>query len=79
MLSSILDKFYGVFDLYSDRGSIPGRGERNFPLTSVSRPALGPIQPPVQRVPGDPFPGVKVRPGRDVDHSRPSSAEVVNK
>jgi hypothetical protein len=26
----------------------PGRGERIFPLASVSRPALGPTQPPVQ-------------------------------
>jgi hypothetical protein len=25
-----------------------------------------------------PFPGVKARPGRDADHSPPSSAEVVN-
>jgi hypothetical protein len=34
------------------RGSIPGRGERIFPLTSVSRPPLGPTQAPVQWVPG---------------------------
>jgi hypothetical protein len=27
---------------------------------------------------GDPFPGVKARPGRDADHSPPSSAEVEN-
>jgi hypothetical protein len=27
---------------------------------------------------GDPFPGGKARPGRDADHSPPSSAEVVN-
>jgi hypothetical protein len=31
------------------RGSIPGRGERK---ASVSRPAVGPTQPPVQWVPG---------------------------
>jgi hypothetical protein len=29
-------------------------------------------------VTGGPFPGDKVRPGRDADHSPPSSAEVVN-
>jgi hypothetical protein len=34
-----------------DRSSIPGRQEI-FPLTSVSRPALGPTQPPAQWVPG---------------------------
>jgi hypothetical protein len=28
--------------------------------------------------PGGPFPGGKARPGRDADHSPPSSAEVVN-
>jgi len=27
---------------------------------------------------GGPFPGGKARPGRDVDHSPPSSAEVKN-
>jgi hypothetical protein len=39
-----------------------------------SRLALGPTQPPIQRVPGY-FQGVK-RPGRGVNHSPPSSAEV---
>jgi hypothetical protein len=29
-------------------------------------------------VTGGPFPGGKARPGRDADHSPPSSAEVVN-
>jgi hypothetical protein len=33
-----------------DCGSIPGRGERIFPLNSVSRPALGSTQRPVQWV-----------------------------
>jgi hypothetical protein len=52
--------------------------QRIFPLTSVSRPALRPTQPPVQWVPGVLSPGVKARPGRDADHSPPSSAEVEN-
>jgi hypothetical protein len=34
-----------------DRSSISGRGKRIFPLDSVSRPVLGPSQPPVQWVP----------------------------
>jgi hypothetical protein len=61
-----------------DRGSIPGRGKGFFSLASVSRPALGPTQPPVQWVPEVLSPGGKARPGRDADHSTPSSAEVVN-
>jgi hypothetical protein len=39
---------------------------------------LGAPQLPVQWVPGVLSPGVKARPGRDADHSPPSSAEVVN-
>jgi hypothetical protein len=39
-----------------DRGSIIGRGERIFP---VSRPALRPTQPPIEWVPGSPFPELK--------------------
>jgi hypothetical protein len=53
-------------------------GAKIFPLSSVSRPALGPTQPPVQWVPGGPFPGCKARPRRDADHSPLPSAEVVN-
>jgi hypothetical protein len=60
-----------------DRGSIPGKGERIFPLAFVSRPVLVPTHPPVQWVPGV-LSGVKSRPGCDADHSPPSSAEVVN-
>jgi hypothetical protein len=46
---------------------------RDFSSTSVSRPALGPTQPPVQRVPG-----VLPRRRRDANHLHPSSAEVEN-
>jgi hypothetical protein len=45
--------------------------------TTASRPALGPIQPPSQWVPGALSLGVK-QPGREADHSPPSSAEVKN-
>jgi hypothetical protein len=61
-----------------DRGSITGRGERIFPVASVSRPVLGPTHPPVQWVPVILSPGVKARPGRDADHSPSYSAEVKN-
>jgi hypothetical protein len=44
---------------------------------TASRTALGPIQPPIQWVPGAFYLGVK-RPGRESDHSPPSSAEVKN-
>jgi hypothetical protein len=46
-----------------------------FLFTTASRTALEPIQPPIQWVPAAPFLGVK-RPGREADHSLPSSAEV---
>jgi hypothetical protein len=40
-------------------------------------PVLGPTQPPIQWVPATLSPGAK-RPGREADHSPPSSAEVKN-
>jgi hypothetical protein len=51
------------------------RGLGNFLFTTASRMALGPTQPPIQWVPGALSLGVK-RPGREADHSPPSSAEV---
>ena len=54
-----------------DGSGIERRWGRNFP--HLSRPALGPIQPPVQWVPGLSR-GGKERPGRDADPSPPSSA-----
>jgi hypothetical protein len=61
-----------------DRGSrlrFPGGGLGIFLFTTASRTALEPTQPPIQWVPGAPSLGVK-RPGREVDHSPPSSVEV---
>jgi hypothetical protein len=44
-------------------------------FSTLSRPVLGFTQPPTQCVTGAHFPGVK-RPGREADHSPPTSAEV---
>jgi hypothetical protein len=46
-------------------------------FSTSSRPALGPIQPPIQGVSEALSVGVK-RPGREADHSFPTSAEVKN-
>jgi hypothetical protein len=51
------------------------RGLGIFLFTTATRTALGPTQPPMQWVPGALSLGVK-RPGREADHSTPSSAEV---
>jgi hypothetical protein len=56
------------------RSSSPDR-VKNFLFSMSSRLALGPTQPPIQWVPGALSPGVK-RPGREADHSPPTSAEV---
>jgi hypothetical protein len=48
-----------------------------FLLTTASRPALGPTQPPIEWVPGALSVGVKLS-GREANHSPPSSAEVNN-
>jgi len=46
-----------------------------FLFATASRPALGPIQPPIQWVPAVLSPGVK-RLRHDANHSPPSSAEI---
>ena len=56
-----------------DGPGIESRWGRDFP--HLSRPALGPTQPPVQWIPG--FFRGKERPGRDADFSTPSSAVVM--
>jgi hypothetical protein len=48
----------------------PRQRRKDFSSSSMSRPALRPTQPPVQ--------WGTARPGRDADHSPPSSAEVIN-
>jgi hypothetical protein len=72
--SVITESDYGL----GDRGSIPTTGERIFPLASVSRPALGPTQPPVQWVPGVLSPGVKRSQGMTLTTHPQSSAAVNN-
>jgi hypothetical protein len=51
------------------------RGLGIFLFTTASRPALGLTQPPIHWVPGAVSLGVK-RPGRESNHSPPSSTEV---
>jgi hypothetical protein len=58
-------------------GSNPGRGLGIFLLTTASKPALGPTQPPVKWAPGALSLEVK-RPGREADHSPSSSVKVKN-
>jgi hypothetical protein len=63
------DSSVGIATGYGlDGPGIECRWGRDFPHSSI--PALRPTQPPLQTVPA-----VK-RPGRDVDHPPPSSAEV---
>jgi hypothetical protein len=65
-------------DVRGSRVRFPGGGGLGiFLFTTASRTALGPTQPPIQRVPVVLSLGVK-RPGRKADHSPPSSAEVKN-
>jgi hypothetical protein len=59
----------GVLGFYSRLGL------EIFLFTTASRLALGPTQPPIQWVPGAVSLGVKW-PGREADHSPPSSADV---
>jgi hypothetical protein len=66
---------YNVWVQTERPGFDPRQRQRIFPLSSVSRPALKPTQPPVQWVPGVLSGG---RPGRDADHSPSSSTDVKN-
>jgi hypothetical protein len=57
--------------------TIPGMTSKIPAILISFLAALGPTQPPIQWVPGALSLGVK-RPGREADHSLPSSAEVKN-
>jgi hypothetical protein len=56
-------------------GSPSPSGVKNFLFSTLSRKALGPTQSPIQWVPGVISPAVE-QPGREADHSLPTSAEV---
>jgi hypothetical protein len=58
-----------------DRGSIPDRG-RGFFFCVQTGSGAHPASCPMGT--GGTFPGGKARPGRDADHSPPSSAKVDN-
>jgi hypothetical protein len=53
-------------------------GEKDFSSSLCVQTGSGAHPSSVQWVPGVLSPGVKARPGRDADHSPPSSAEVEN-
>ena len=59
-----------------NQGLIYGTG-RDSSLSTVSRPAVGSIQPPIQLIPGALSSGLE-RPESEADHSPPSSAAVKN-
>jgi hypothetical protein len=70
--------FNGIYTVYYRSGFLGfdfRRGLGNFLFTTASRTALGLTQPPFQWVLGVLSLRVK-RPGREADHSPPSSAEV---
>jgi hypothetical protein len=57
-----------------DRSSIPGRGKDFSSILCVQTDSGGHPASCTMGT-GSPFPGGKARPGRDADHSPPSSAE----
>jgi hypothetical protein len=62
-----------------DRGSIPGGGKEESSSSLCVQTGSGSHSASCPVGTGGPFPGGKARPGRDADHSHPSSALVVNK
>jgi hypothetical protein len=60
-----------------DRGSIPA-GAKDFSFILCVQTGSEAHSASCPMGTGGPFPGGKERPGRDADHSLPSSAEVMN-
>jgi len=58
-------------------GSVPGRDSEVILFATASRTALGPTHFPILWVPAAPS-AVVMGPGRQADHSPPSSAKVKN-
>jgi hypothetical protein len=71
MIAHCYSAGYGL----DDRGFESRQGLGIFLFTTAYRPALEPIQPPIQWVPGALSRGVK-RPRREADHSPLSRTEV---
>jgi hypothetical protein len=71
------DSSVGIATSYGleSRVSIPGRDK--FVLSTASKPAVQPIQTPIEWVSAAPSPVVN-RPGREDDHPPPSCAEIKN-
>jgi hypothetical protein len=56
----------------------PGQRQEDFSSNLCVQNSSGAHPASCTMVTGGPFPGAKARPGRDADHSPPSSAEVEN-
>jgi hypothetical protein len=70
-------QWYSAGIRLDDRGFENQQGLGIFLFTTESRPALEPTEPPIQWLPGALSLVVK-RPGREADHSPPSSVELKN-
>jgi hypothetical protein len=70
------DSAVGIATAGRPRGqSLSPSTVNNFLFSALSRPTLGPTQPPIQWVPGDLSQGLKQQ-GHEANHSPPASAEV---
>jgi hypothetical protein len=67
---------YGLDDRAMEIRSPAGAKDFSSSLCVQTGSGAHPVSSPVGT--GGPFPGGKARPGRDADHSPPSSAEVEN-